>query len=166
MTKILEVRDVEYRHLSKRGLFGKQQSFTLGPISFDMYRGETVALMGNNGAGKSMLAKALVGAIQIDKGEIVLLSEQDDDGSGQTQVKQDGTKKRKRIQDIRLILQHSADSLNPALSVGSILTQTLKLNTDLNESERREKYGPARIRIAVTATRRPKDTRLPHRPAV
>ena len=27
-------------------------------------------------------------------------------------------------------------------------------------------YGPARIRIAVTATRRPKDTKLPHRPAV
>jgi cationic peptide transport system ATP-binding protein len=64
-------------------------------------------------------------------------------------VKQDGTKRRKRIQDIRLILQHSADSLNPSLSVGSILTQTLKLNTDLNESARREKIDETLLQVGL-----------------
>jgi len=149
MTKILEVRNVEYHHLSKRGLFSKQHSFTLGPISFDMYRGETIALIGNNGAGKSMLAKALVGALQIDKGEIILLSEQDNEGSELKQVKQDGSKKRKRIQDIRMILQHSADSINPALSLGSVLSQTLTLNTDLDETQRREKIEETLLQVGL-----------------
>jgi len=151
MTKILEVRNIEYRHSSKRGLFGKQKTFTLGPISFDMYSGETVAVIGNNGAGKSLLAKTLVGAVQVDKGEIVLLSEQDSNTDKPTEVASDTlqTPRRKRVQDIRMILQHSADSLNPALSIGSILTQTLKLNTDLTESARQEKIEETLLKVGL-----------------
>jgi cationic peptide transport system ATP-binding protein len=151
MTKILEVRNIEYRHSSKRGLFGKQKTFTLGPISFDMYSGETVAVIGNNGAGKSLLAKTLVGAVQVDKGEIVLLSEQDSNTDKPTEVASDTlqTPRRKRVQDIRMILQHSADSLNPAISIGSILTQTLKLNTDLTETARREKIEETLLKVGL-----------------
>ncbi|MBT1450866.1 ATP-binding cassette domain-containing protein [Glaciecola sp. XM2] len=167
MTKILSVRDIEYRHFIKRGLFGKQQIFTLGPISFDMYKGETIALIGNNGSGKSMLAKALVGALQIEKGEIELMPDADAPAEyAETQVESpakganDDSQRfsvalpqeariNARKQDIRMILQHSADALNPALSIGTVLNQTLKLNTKLGETARREKIEETLVKVGL-----------------
>jgi cationic peptide transport system ATP-binding protein len=215
MSKILSVNSIEYTHSIKRGLFGTEQSFKLGPISFDMYSGETVAIMGNNGAGKSLLAKALVGAVQIDSGSIQLHHDYDfapagehENGNGsetaderQSEQARDkpaeknqeeqseqasdmqrdkarenhregsvaehneqahekvihstskqhvpATQSRTRGQDIRLILQHNADALNPSLSIGSILTQTLTLNTDFSDSRKREKIEETLVTVGL-----------------
>ncbi|MFC4699869.1 ATP-binding cassette domain-containing protein [Glaciecola siphonariae] len=189
MSKILEVNNIEYTHSKKRGLFGALQTFTLGPISFDMHSGETIAIIGNNGAGKSLLAKALVGAVSIHKGSIKLGPTEDFSHSAQQARSNDGdanadsddrdggdsdssksnnseqahqklsmpnangseraSASRTRGQDIRLILQHNPDALNPSLSIGTILTQTLRLNTDLSDSEKREKIEETLVKVGL-----------------
>nr|WP_136249911.1 ATP-binding cassette domain-containing protein [Ningiella ruwaisensis] len=131
MTKILSVKDIRYTHTVKRGVFSPLQVFELGPISFDMHSGETIAIIGNNGSGKSLLAKALAGAISIDSGTIEIDTEA------------------KHAQAVRMILQHSKDALNPALSIGSILTQTLTLNTQLSEHQKREKIEETLVRVGL-----------------
>ncbi|WP_371192762.1 ATP-binding cassette domain-containing protein [Glaciecola sp. SC05] len=142
MNKILSVNNIEYTHTIKSGLFGSLQSFQLGPISFDMHEGETIAIIGNNGSGKSMLAKALVGAVPLSSGTIDLYNSEASDQAVQTKI-------RTRGQDIRLILQHNADALNPSLSIGSILTQTLSLNTDFGEAQKREKIEETLVKVGL-----------------
>ncbi|MFC3120366.1 ATP-binding cassette domain-containing protein [Agaribacter flavus] len=131
---LLEVKNVEYTYFQKGKLFAKDRQFHLGPVSFNMQQGETIAIVGNNGSGKSLLAKLLAGAINPEAGEIIIADTEDG---------------RKRHNTIRMILQHSADALNPALSVGSILHQTLRLNSDLKEEARREKIEDTLVKVGL-----------------
>ncbi len=113
--------DLTYTHKSKAGFFQPEHVFTLGPISFDMYEGETVAIIGYNGSGKTLTAKILAGAIQATSGTIEF-------------IHADPT-----MHPVRMVLQHSANSMNPAISVGTIMHNTLKLNTNLDEGQRKQK---------------------------
>ncbi|MFT4654348.1 MAG: cationic peptide transport system ATP-binding protein [Patiriisocius sp.] len=126
MTKILSVKDLSYIYKSKTDLFSSQPTFTLGPISFDMFKGETIAIVGNNGSGKSLTAKALAGAITPSSGSIDFITNDESE---------EGT----HAHPIRMILQHSGSAMNPALTVGTVLNNTLKLNSSLNEAWRQEK---------------------------
>jgi cationic peptide transport system ATP-binding protein len=126
MTKILSVKDLGYLYTRKTGLFSSPRTFTLGPISFDMSAGETIAIIGNNGSGKSLTAKLLAGALTPSSGSIEL-------------IHNENYAKTQPIHPIRMILQHSSSAMNPALSVGTVLHNTLKLNTPLNETDRQEK---------------------------
>src|SRR5690554_1081307 len=59
--------------LSARGLVKRYGRVTaLNHADFDLYPGEILAVIGDNGAGKSSLIKALSGAIRVDEGEIRL----------------------------------------------------------------------------------------------
>lgn len=59
--------------LKARGLVKRYGRVTaLDHCDFDLYRGEILAVIGDNGAGKSSLIKALSGAIPVDEGEIAL----------------------------------------------------------------------------------------------
>ncbi len=59
--------------LTARGIVKRYGSVTaLNHADFDLYPGEILAVIGDNGAGKSSLIKALSGAIQIDEGEMRL----------------------------------------------------------------------------------------------
>lgn len=197
---ILHVDEMIYTHKEKRRYFGTEQGFTLGPISFSMANGETVAVIGNNGSGKTLLAKALAGAVALDSGSIQLnrlaTNVENDQSATQSETSKDKvslaveeaktdaisidvpnidvqsndpisddalsaenekagssakvqTKNRHKTQDIRLILQHSADALNPSLSIGNILTQTLHLNTKLNDAEKREKIENTLAKVGL-----------------
>jgi cationic peptide transport system ATP-binding protein len=126
MTKILCVKDLSYTNSRKTGLFSAPRTFVLGPISFDMVKGETIAIIGNNGAGKSLTAKVLAGAIRPSSGSITFITDETSQQSSHSHP-------------IRMILQHSSSAMNPALSLGSVLHNTLKLNTRLDEAQRQEK---------------------------
>lgn len=126
MTKILDVNGLTYINKSKVGFFTPETIFQLGPISFDLHIGETIAIIGTNGSGKSLIAKALAGAISLTSGTIDFINP-------------DHKEKIKRKHPIRMILQHSADSMNPAISVGSVFHNTLKLNSNMDEVDRHKK---------------------------
>ena len=138
MTVILEVKDLIYTHRVRRSWLTKPDEFILGPISFSVNRGQTLALIGNNGSGKTLLAKSLVGAIEAQQGTILLEGKE---------VEQ--SDKKTRNHDIRLILQHSNTALNKAVTVGRMLDQTLKLNTELEEQERTTKIEETLVRVGM-----------------
>ncbi|MFW8590191.1 ATP-binding cassette domain-containing protein [Glaciecola sp. 2405UD65-10] len=126
MNKILCVKNMTYVHRSIKGLFDPLREFRLGPINFDMFEGETIAIIGHNGSGKTLTGKLLAGAEEPTSGSIEFIQ----DDSENAAVKK---------HPIRMILQHSANVMNPAVAVGAMLHNTLRLNTSFTESERQQK---------------------------
>lgn len=130
MTDVLKVETLTY-HREQTKKWGKQsEPFTLGPVNLTIVKGETVAIIGENRSGKSLLAKLLVGAINADSGTITL---------GETTnalSRYDKSQSVKRNQAIRMIFQHSSESMNPGIPVGQILDEPLRLNTSLSQNER------------------------------
>lgn len=55
---------------SAGGIFSRRKHWALEDVSFDLYDGEVVGVIGRNGAGKSTLLKLLAGIIQPDRGEV------------------------------------------------------------------------------------------------
>ncbi|WP_299072621.1 ATP-binding cassette domain-containing protein [uncultured Paraglaciecola sp.] len=102
-------------------------TFDLGPVSFNFKAGETLAIVGDNSSGKTLLAKLLVGLETPKSGKIFM------DG-----VELNKSNISVRCHDIRMIFQNSNESLNPGLTLGTILDEPLRLNTKLNTQERKK----------------------------
>lgn len=134
MNKILSVKNLSYVELSTKRLFKTQDKFQLGPISFDMHEGETIAIIGNNRSGKTLTAKLLAGAIKPSAGSIEFINTDE---------------KAVPKHPIRMILQHSANVMNPAIDVGTILHNTLKLNTSLGEAQRLQKIEDTLLMVGL-----------------
>lgn len=130
MTALLTVKNLEFERKTQTGFFTKPERFHLGPINFELNSGETLAVVGDNGSGKSSLADLLVGVSKPSSGQILL--------NGQ-KLRHKNLKQRSL--NIRMIFQHSNESLNPALTVGSTLEEPLKLNTVLDHQQRQEKIS-------------------------
>jgi lipopolysaccharide transport system ATP-binding protein len=69
--KLLSLNDVSVRYRLRHSLFRNTYYMALKDISFDLYRGETLGVVGRNGAGKSTLLRILAGIYKPDKGSFV-----------------------------------------------------------------------------------------------
>jgi len=97
---MLEILRVE--RLSKT--FGQRAIFR--EVSFSMHRGETMAVTGESGTGKSVLAECIAGILRPDSGEVHFHGSR-----GQMQI----------------LLQDSDASLNPRMRIGAILEEPLRI---------------------------------------
>ena len=106
-------------------------------VSFELHRGETLAIVGESGSGKSVSSLALLGLIpmppgRIASGQAIFQSEK----LGQTDLlKLSETDLRQvRGNDIGMIFQEPMTSLNPVYTCGSQVVEALRLHTDLSEA--------------------------------
>ena len=67
---VISARDVGVTYSRRSGLFQRRRVPVLQGVSFDVRRGETLAIIGRNGAGKTTLMKLLAGIIAPDAGRI------------------------------------------------------------------------------------------------
>ncbi len=128
MTALLSVENLSFIQQRRHFLTRKVSGFVLNPVSFELNAGETLAIVGENGSGKSLLGKLLVGAERPTAGQIYLNGQK----LSPTNVKQ-------RCLNIRMIFQHSNESLNPGITVSAILEEPLILNTNLSPEQRAKK---------------------------
>lgn len=127
-TPLLEIRQLYKSYQKAQGIFGRKTIQALSDISFTLYPGQTLAIVGETGSGKSTLAKLLVGIEKPDSGEILL--------EGQAVTISD-YKKYNHV--IRYIFQDPARSLNPHQKVGQMLDDVLRYSTQLDEEQRQDK---------------------------
>lgn len=104
--------------------FSKEKKEILKNISFDVKEGEIFSIVGQSGAGKSTIGKILLGIEKEDSGEIVFL--------GRPLYK-------RKVQEIQMVFQDPYSSLNPAMKIGSILEEPLKVNGVKDKDERRKR---------------------------
>lgn len=69
--KIIELKNVGVTYKERKSFFKSESYQALNDVSFDVYKGETLGIIGRNGAGKSTLLRLLAGIIKPDKGEVI-----------------------------------------------------------------------------------------------
>ena len=104
-------------------------------VSFDLKRGETVAIVGESGSGKSVTVKAIMGILAgnavIDGGSIEY------GGMDLTKATEEDFQKI-RGNRIGLIFQDPLSALNPIMKIGKQITEVLRLNKHMGEEEARQ----------------------------
>ena len=127
MEKKLEVKDLV---ISFRTQGGKLQA--VRKISFDLYKGETLAIVGESGSGKSVTNRAIMGISAgnaiIEGGEIFY------DGQDLLKISEEEFHKI-RGDKIAMIFQDPMSSLNPIMKVGRQLTEAMILKSKSAKSE-------------------------------
>jgi len=71
MERILELQNVGVCYRNRAGFLRTRLSWAVRDVSFDLMAGETLGLIGSNGAGKSTILRVIAGIIQPDKGRVV-----------------------------------------------------------------------------------------------
>ncbi len=133
MEKKLQVKDLR---ISFRTTNGKVQA--VRDISFDLAKGETLAIVGESGSGKSVTSKAILG-IQAgnsitESGEILY------DGQDLLKISEEEFHKL-RGDKIAMIFQDPMSSLNPIVRIGKQLTEAMILKGKARQRESRENFN-------------------------
>lgn len=69
--KVIELKNVAVSYKERKSLFKSTEYKALKDVSFDVYKGEVLGVIGRNGAGKSTLLRLLAGIIKPDGGEVI-----------------------------------------------------------------------------------------------
>ncbi|WP_159799804.1 ABC transporter ATP-binding protein [Flavobacterium sp. MK4S-17] len=130
---LLEVTNIEKEYISSAGIFGRNSKFkAVDGVSFKIYEGETLGLVGESGCGKSTLGNAI---LQLDKataGKILYR------GTDLTTLSP--AKIRELRREIQIIFQDPYSSLNPKLTVGKAIMEPMKVHRLYkNDRERKQK---------------------------
>ncbi|MEM8731073.1 MAG: ABC transporter ATP-binding protein [Pseudomonadota bacterium] len=129
-TPVLSVADVNFGYVAP-GWFQKTPRLVLKDLSFRLYAGQTLGVVGESGSGKSTLASLIAGAVAGHAGDICL-----DDGSTLSGLAKRRSKAHRRR--VQMVFQDPLSSLNPAHTVGEILTRPLRLYFGQTPAEARQ----------------------------
>ncbi|MBP0724591.1 ABC transporter ATP-binding protein [Bacillus sp. RG28] len=131
MSKILEVKDLCVSFYTHAG-----EVQAVRGVSFDLKKGETLAIVGESGSGKSVTSKALMGLIpnppgKIKKGEILF------GGKDLTKLT-DKEMQNIRGKEISMIFQDPMTSLNPTMTIGYQIMEGLIKHQKMNKADARK----------------------------
>lgn len=129
----LDVKDVDK-------FYGRKQ--ILYNVNFTINSGEIVGLVGESGCGKSTLARLLCSYERPDHGSILY--------NGEDTANMGKKERRQFRQNVQLILQDSLSSMDPKMSVGKTLHETLKYNEVTVKAERNEKIEKGLQRMLLS----------------
>ncbi len=132
---LVEVRNLKMHFPIHRGIIFQRQVGAIKAvdgINFSMVKGETLGLVGESGCGKSTTGRALLQLYRPTEGEVIF------EGTDLTKTKgEDLRKMRRRMQ---MIFQDPYASLNPRMTVGSIVGEPLEVhNIGSTKKERQER---------------------------
>ena len=130
-TILLNVKNVNKHFPVTRGIVFQKQIGTLKAvdgISFDVFKGETLGLVGESGCGKSTIARTILQLYRPTSGEVIF------DKIDLTSLK--GNELRKIRRRMQVVFQDPYSSLNPRLTVGDIIGEPLKIHRIVKGKER------------------------------
>ena len=140
---VARLSDVVVRFPLKGGILGRTVAkvHAVEHVSFDIRRGETFALVGESGCGKSTIAKAIVGlAPHQGRIEIAGQSFEDLDAAGQKAL-------RRRVQ---IVFQDPMASLNSRMKIGALIAEPLLIHGLGTASEQSAKAAELMQRVGLT----------------
>ncbi|MEL6335036.1 MAG: ABC transporter ATP-binding protein [Pseudomonadota bacterium] len=143
MAPVLEVRDLVVEIPTRRGVLRP-----VDRVSFSIAAGETLGVVGESGAGKSMMGSAVIGLLSrptnIAGGEVLLKGERIDN-LGRAAMR------RVRGKRIGMVFQDPLTSLNPLLRVGDQLVETIRTHLPVTRAEAEQRALNALLEVGIPA---------------
>ncbi len=128
---LLEIKNVQKTYISNSGILEKQKQFkAVDDVSFSIYEGETLGLVGESGCGKSTLGNAILQLDKATKGSILY--------KGKDITSLNGNALRALRKEIQIIFQDPFASLNPRLTVGQAILEPMQVHNLYKTNEDRK----------------------------
>jgi oligopeptide transport system ATP-binding protein len=141
---LLEVRDLQVEFRTRAGV-----AKAINGVSFDVHEGETLAILGESGSGKSVTAQALMGILDTPPGYITggevrycgedLLTMSEDD------------RRKTRGPEISMVFQDALSSLNPVFPVGWQIGEMFRKHRGMNKSDSLKQAVRLMERVSIPA---------------
>jgi oligopeptide transport system ATP-binding protein len=150
---LLEIKHLKKYFPIRGGVFSKTIGYVyaVDDITFTIATGETLGLVGESGCGKSTTGRTVLRLIEPTEGEICF--------EGQDITKLDKNAMRSLRREMQIIFQDPYASLNPRMTVGSIIGEPLEIHKIARGAEKEERVASLLQKVGL----RPEDMRkYPH----
>ncbi len=150
---LLSVSKLSKEFPTSKGLFGKKTVFTaVDKISFHVYPGETLGLVGESGCGKSTLSRCLLRLIEPTSGEIIF------DGDSVLELASEPLRRIRRY--LQIIFQNPYGSLNARQTIGAAIIEPMQIhNLAGSPQQRRQRAIDLLERVGLNESAM---NRMPH----
>ena len=150
---LLEIKDLVTRFDLKNGLFGRVYGriFAVENVSFNIYPGETLALVGESGCGKSTIARSIMQLDRPVSGSIKF--------EGQETIGVSPKKLKAFRRNLQMVFQDPFSSLNPRMTIGKAIADPILVNKILPYGKAKQRVGELLERVGLS---REHMNRYPH----
>jgi peptide/nickel transport system ATP-binding protein len=143
--KILEIQNIKTYFPKNKTFFGKTIDYikAVDDVSFDVYEGETLGLVGESGCGKTTLGRTILRLNEPTSGKIFFKQKD------LLQVKSEDMRQMRK--DMQIIFQDPYSSLNPRITIGEALMEPMQVHHILsNNNQRKEKVYELLKKVGLT----------------
>ncbi len=130
---ILKIQNLKTFFPVKKGIFGKTKDYVraVNDVSFDVYPGETLGLIGESGCGKTTLGRTILRLIEPWDGKIFFC--------GKELTVLDYKEMCMQRKDLQIIFQDPYSSLNPRMTIGEAIMEPMKVHSLYADKKERKK---------------------------
>lgn len=145
MTPVLSVKNLVTRFDIRSGLFGRTAGavHAVENISFDLFQGETLSLVGESGCGKSTTGRSIARLVEPRSGQVTL--------DGYDVLKLDPVALRTMRRSVQMIFQDPFSSLNPRMTVGSAVAEPMIKHGIASSADAKQKTADLMERVGLSA---------------
>jgi peptide/nickel transport system ATP-binding protein len=150
---LLEVANLVTRFPVRSGIFGRASArvHAVENVSFSLHAGETLALVGESGCGKSTTGRSILRLIEPSEGRVLF--------EGQDVRALDSESLRKLRRGMQMVFQDPFASLNPRKSIGQAIAEPIIVHGLARPRQARDRVADLLEKVGLTADMA---TRLPH----
>ena len=143
--RLLEVTDLKKHFPVKRGLFSRVQGYVraVDGISFNIGREETLGLVGESGCGKTTTGRTILRLLEPTAGDVRF--------EGHSVFAFNKTELRQMRRNMQIVFQDPFGSLNPRMTVGSIVGEPLAVHRVAARRERKERVKELLQKVGLAA---------------